>query len=616
MSDSFFSNFNRLLSPRQARRFALLQLYFLVAGVLQVAGAGSVAPFVTLLSDPTILHRNPVAFRIFQFFGFQSDASALIGFAVLTVVLLALSNAVAAGGVWLTFRFSLGLGAELQRDLFSAYLQRPFALVARSNSSDLIATISQAASRFTFNVAQPLLVLLSQAFLILVVVALLAWYSPGMLGVVALLAGGGYVVIFAMVRRSLVRFGDLSWKAHQDKQRLLTEALGGLKEIRLTGSERRYFDRFSLVAVDGQRAEAVVGVLGDLPRFAIETVAFSALMGVAIYMLKQGVRTGDIVALLSVFAMTAYRVLPAAQAIFKSSAQIRSNLLVMRDILPDVLEGRRSHPIDDEPGLRADVPTERIRFCDVSFTYPGATRPALRHASFEVPRNSLVALVGHSGSGKSTAADVMLGLLDPESGGVYVGDKPVSDFKRTWQRQIGYVPQSIFLLDDSISANIAFGSPFGEDSDRLSRALELARLQDVVRNLPGGAHYRVGERGGLLSGGQRQRVGLARALYNDARVLVLDEATSALDGATEDEVLDTLLALRSHATIVMIAHRMSSIRAADRIVVMSEGTVVDQGTYWELNERCDLFQRLVRSAERVPGEIMGAPTLESGSIAG
>jgi ABC-type multidrug transport system fused ATPase/permease subunit len=596
-----FRSLQQILSPRQRRRYVFIQTFFIFAGILQVAGAGSVAPFVALLSRPSILHTNPIASQLYEAAGFANDTQALVAFAFVMMGALALSNLVAALTVWLTFRFSLNLGAELQRDLLNCFLRRDYARLSGTNSSDLITKVSVGAPRFSYNVMQPLMTIASQGAIALVIVVGLLLYQPQVVIVFSVLVGGGYGFLFFVVRKRLVQHGDLLWQGGQRRQRLLQESLGGLKEIRLSGTEEKYRDMYMRVANDSYASEAIVGMLADVPRFVLETIAFTALLLLAVYELNAGAEPARIIGVLSVYAMTGYRMLPAGQSIYKAVSQVRANMQVIDEILPDVLEGRRA---EHDSTVRSSESTEppqypaEIKLHDVWFSYPSSDKPVLAGVTTTIPYNALTVLVGHSGSGKSTLSDLLLGLLQPQQGSVTVAGRPIGAMGRRWFQSVGYVPQSIFLLDDSIANNVAFGTASEPDGDKLSKALSQARLSDLVASVPEGTGYRVGERGARLSGGQRQRVGIARALYHDADFLILDEATSALDGRTESEVLETLLELRTRKTVIMIAHRLTTIQAADYIILLNDGRVEAEGTFADLLENSQTFRVLAQHVER------------------
>lgn len=587
-----------LLTPEQWRRYALLQAYFILTGFVQVAGVGSIAPFVALVADPGLVQRYPMVERAYAALGVSSATDVLVATAVFTMAVIIVSNLIAAGSVWLIMRFSLSMGIELRRDLYASYLLRDYAQLPSVNSASLTANVMHGANKIVYMIIQPLLHLVSQAMIVLAVVILLMWYRPLVALSVSLVVGTSYYLLFKGVRTRLVHLGAESWSALDRNHRHLAESFGGLKEIRLTGLVRAYQERFLSQVGRGARSEAMQNLLGDLPRFILETLMVWVLLGVAISMLNQGRPSREIVGLLSLFAAAGYRLLPAAQNIFKHAATIRANMNSAFKILPDILEGRRlllTQPTE-ESGGRCHV-AGPIEFRDVWFRYPGMEQHVLRGVSVTLHPNTLTVIVGSSGSGKSTMTDLLLGLLRPERGVVTVDGVSVGELGSSWQRQLGYVPQSIYLKDDSIAANIAFGET-SYDAERLERAARLSGLKEVVDALPARFDAQIGEGGSRLSGGQRQRIGIARALYREAGVLVLDEATSALDGATEHDVLESLLALTRTMTIVMVAHRVSTIRAADRIVVVANGQVEAEGTFEELNQRSEAFRRLVKRAER------------------
>jgi ABC-type multidrug transport system fused ATPase/permease subunit len=592
-----FKALGQMLSPRQQRRYVVIQGFFIFAGFMQVAGAGSVAPFVALLSRPEILHTNPLATRLYNAAGFTSDTQALMAFALLMIGALAMSNLVAAATVWLTFRVSLDLGAELQRDLLNCFLRRDYSRLAGINSSQLITKVSVGAPRFAYNVMQPLMTIASQGAIVLVIVVGLLLYQPEVVLVFSLLVGGGYGFLFLVVRKRLVYHGDSLWQGGKQKQRLLQESLGGLKEIRLSGTEEQYRDMYMEVANRGYASEAIVGMLADVPRFVLETIVFTVLLLLAVYELKSGTSPAKIIGVLSVYAMTGYRMLPAGQAIFKSLSQVRANMQVIDDLLPDVLEGRQAEAMSVASGTSECAPPPYpapLVLENVWFTYPSASEPVLRGVTTTIPDKALTVIVGHSGSGKSTLSDLLLGLLRPDRGHVSVGERSVAEMGRRWFQSVGYVPQSIFLLDDTIAANVAFGTGREAEPYKLSRALGQAQLANLIESVPEGTSYRVGERGARLSGGQRQRIGLARALYHDAQYLILDEATSALDGRTEADVLETLLDLRRTKTVVMIAHRLTTIQAADHIILLDQGRIAGEGSFDELISSSSVFKELAK----------------------
>jgi len=303
---------------------------------------------------------------------------------------------------------------------------------------------------------------------------------------------------------------------------------------------------------------------------------------------------GEILPVLSVYALAGFKLLPAFQQAYTGVSQIRGNLSAFDAVRDDLRASSLTVATSSVPTGRRLSPRSEIRFDNVVFSYPGKEEPALKGVNITIPINQVIGLVGASGSGKSTAIDLLLGLIQPQQGNLMIDDQPLTEDKhRAWQNSLGFVPQSIFLADSSIRENIAFGlPPEAIDEGKVNRAATMAHLDELLAELPQGLGTTVGERGVQLSGGQRQRIGIARALYHDAEVLVLDEATSALDGITEKLIMDAIHDFAGKKTIVMIAHRLATVRKCDSIYLLQNGKVADHGTYRELAERSDVFKRM------------------------
>jgi len=333
----------------------------------------------------------------------------------------------------------------------------------------------------------------------------------------------------------------------------------------------------------------------------MELIAFGCIIFLILYLLTshQG-NLGTILPVLSVYALAGFKLLPAFQQVYTSVSTIKGNISAFNAIKDDLHASAAEDPT--APPKATDnnrlVPTTSIQLTNVTFAYPGKKKPALKNLDITIYANSVIGLVGSTGSGKSTAIDLVLGLMQPEQGQLMVDGKPITqDNLRAWQNTLGFVPQSIFLADSSIRENIAFGLPEHEiDDQKVRRATKMAHLEELVQELPNGLNTRVGERGVQLSGGQRQRIGIARALYHDAEVLILDEATSALDGITEKLIMDAIHDFAGQKTIIMIAHRLATVKQCDTIYLLGNGTVIDAGTYSELTQRNQIFKRMAQHA--------------------
>lgn len=596
----FFRDLNALLSRNQKRNLVFLQCYYLVSAFLQVAGVASVAPFIAVVSSPSMIHKVGLSQWVFDFFSFSSDRQFMIAFAWGLMGLIVIGNAVMAGNTWLTVSYAKRLGIELQSEVLKGYLNRDFERVGQTNSSRLIETFTQGIARFVYMVVQPLLYVNSSIFVVILIVCGLIWFDPFIAISASAIIGIGYFAVYALAKGLLERHGALAWSAAKARHRLLSECLGGFKEIKLMGCEAEYEERVDRVSRSTLRSQNVVALLAEMPRYALEAISFCALLGLGIVLLQRTQDPTNIVSLLSVYAMAGYRLLPAAQTIFKSAAQIRANADIVAELVPEVLEGRHMAPRTQTTRPLTNMPVGNIVFDNVWYAYPGSDNHAVKGASFTIRRNTVTAIVGSSGSGKSTIADLILGLLHQSKGHITIGGRSLDDDRTSWRQSMGYVAQSIYLLDDTVKANIAFDGQDRIDEVRVRAATSQANLDDFIATLPKAYDFVVGERGALLSGGQRQRVGIARALYRDAKTLILDEATSALDSVTEREIIETLGKLKQEKTVVMIAHRLSTIRNADLVLLIEDGRVKESGTYETLIRESASFRDLVAASDGVP----------------
>lgn len=588
----------RLLTGAQRRRNLVLLGILLLSGAVQVVGVVSIAPFVALLSRPELIHSTPLIKWAYVTSGMQSDVQFLMLFASMLMLMIIFTNTISAVSTWRISAVAIRIGSEFQQDIFHGFMKKPFEMVARTNSSELVSIIANDTNRFVHMVMLPLLTLTSQAIVVTLVAFGLLLYDPAVAVGATIIIGGGYFAVFGYLKGRFQRNGDVAWQANSYKIRLLKDSLGGLKEIKLAGLEAQYEDELDRTSRSGLQANVMVGLLAELPRFALESLAFCALLALGIFLLRSAREPQQIVGLLSLYGMAGYRLMPAAQVIFKAAAQIRANASVMDIIGPAISEGRSAfHPPDAE-GVLPSPADHPITFDGVTFRYPEGIVDVVSALSFVIPPRALTVIVGSSGAGKSTVADLLLGLLTPLSGRILVGAVPVDTMPTRWRKGLGYVAQNIFLLDDSITANIAFGSPPPIDDEKLRSVAERASVREFADAKPEGMNARVGEYGSLLSGGQRQRVGIARALYKDAELLIMDEATSALDAITEREIIDTLLMLRREKTVVMIAHRASTIQAADHVVVLERGRLVGAGPYDVMLRQSPEFQRLLASSDQ------------------
>lgn len=570
----------RLLTVRE--RVALFGLVgaSLIMALLQIAGVGSVMPVLALIARPALAHENPILNWAFVTLGFASTQSFLYFVGAVALGAIILANAFMALMTWLTIRYSYSIQARLSLALLDAYLARPYEEFLVTNSADVRKNVLQEVGRLTGGVLAPMLSLVGFGTVALLLVAFLVWLNPLIATVAVVVLGGGYVLLFVIVRRALVSSGQARSAADSLQFKIVGESLDGIKETKVLGREATYVCRLRDPAHVLAKTNTTLQVLGQMPRFAIEALAFGSILLAVLIFMNSGADLEDVVVVVGVYAYAGYRLLPAVQSIYQSWSTIRFNQAALDSIY--------SGHVDRDTNAAPDV-VERLTFREtleldrLTFTYPNATGPALKDVSITIQRGTSVAFIGETGGGKTSLADVILGLLRPQHGHISVDGVTLDSAGviRRWQRNLGYVPQEIYLTDDSVAANIAFGVPSHEiDPAAVERAARIANIHTfIVQELPHGYSTVVGERGVRLSGGQRQRIGIARALYHDPSVLVLDEATSDLDVATEAAVQDAITSASRERTVIMIAHRLSTTRNCDVIYVISHGRIASEGSY-------------------------------------
>ena len=584
-----------LLTHQQRRRLLKLQFLVVLMAFAEIAGVLAIGPFMAIVGDIDRLSGEGLPAQLYQATGFEDPAT--FTFMVGLVVLLVLAGA-ACVSMYTTWRLSMyasQVGAELSVRLYKHYMHQPWLFHASGSSSQLTNKISQECLRVTNNIIAPLMQMNAKAVLAFTMAIFIFLLNPMVAVVGGVLFLAIYLLLYKAVRMKLSGHGSAVSETQQQRFKLMNEGFGGIKDTLLLGRQDDFNQRFEQSSRAFGQAHGATKALAFMPRYAMELVAFAAVIMLILYLLaaSDGNLT-ETIPLLSVYALAGFKMLPALQQIYTSAAMLRGNVAALDSIKED-LEASKDADRRIEPDQQKLLPKESIALRDVVFRYPGKDEPALNGLSLTLPVNRVIGLVGASGSGKSTAIDVLLGLIRAEHGGLVVDGTPLAEEDtRAWQNSVGFVPQSIFLADASIRENIAFGVASEKiDNARVWQAAKMAHMADLIEELPDGINSRVGERGIQLSGGQRQRIGIARALYDDASVLVLDEATSALDGITEKLVMDAIHDFAGKKTIIMIAHRLSTVKECDCIYLLDAGRVADSGTYDELAARNVTFQCLL-----------------------
>jgi ABC-type multidrug transport system fused ATPase/permease subunit len=587
-----------LLTAPERRLFYLLFAMMIVSALVETFTIAAVFPFLAVVANPGIVETNATLAGVYAALGFSSVRAFLVFAGIMVFVVVFFGLLFATLTQYAIFRFTAMRGYSIGRRVLKGYLGQPYAWFLNQHSADLGSTVLTEVNEVIQRNMLPAMKLIAQASVAVFLIALLVAAQPIAAFTAALIIGGTYGLIYAAVRARLARMGRQRRQANKDKYKAAGEAFGGVKDVKLLHLEDAFLRRFERPALKAAQANAAVGVAAEVPRNMLRAIALGGILFFVLVMLtRDGVDMSALLPVLGLYAFAGLRLLPALQQVYASIASMRFTRPVLDKVHADMTRNLPSGEAAPAPPPPAPLPLrERLELRDVRYAYPAAGRAALERLDLLVPARATVGVVGGTGAGKTTAVDVILGLLRPQAGAVVVDGVEVTDaLVPAWQRSVGYVPQQIFLTDDTVTANIAFGlEPKRVDMAAVERAARTAELHDfVLSELPQGYATLLGERGVRLSGGQRQRVGIARALYHDPDVLVLDEATSALDNLTERAVMDAVHNLGGKKTIVMIAHRLSTVRDCDRIFLLERGRVVAEGTYESLVASNDEFRRLV-----------------------
>ncbi|MDE2451442.1 MAG: ABC transporter ATP-binding protein, partial [Gammaproteobacteria bacterium] len=524
-----------------------------------------------------------------------------VALGVAFIALVALANLVNLAGTLVMNRFAFEAGNAFSIELFEGYLSRDYDFHLRTHSAILTARLLHETGRVTAGVLQSGLLLAASLVTIALIVGSMLLIDPVIATIALAALGTTYAAIYLAARGKLLRNGVEESGHFAERTRIVGESLGAVKEILLWRAQPLFAARFAASCRSISRNALSTLAISQTPRNALELATVCALVGSALYLGGGSGRHGPWIASLSFMGLAVYRLLPSLQQAFTALVRIRADRPALESVAVDLLEAR-SRPRVARPAL-ADAawrgrPQQDIRIDNVSFRYAPDAAAAVAGLTLRIPAGAIVGLVGDNGSGKTTLLDILAGLLVPESGVVAVDGIPIDAATRAaWQATIAYVPQQIFLLDATLEENIALGAALGaHDRERLHTAMALAHLQECAAGVAEGDSARLGERGARLSGGQRQRVAIARALYREASVLIMDEATSELDEAAEQGIIDALGALRAGRTVILTAHRLSSLKHCDVIFELEGGRLARSWTYEELQAAPGLRQRRGRGA--------------------
>lgn len=598
----------KLLTLKEKWKFFRVLLLVLGMALLDTAGVASMMPFLAVVGDPDIIQRNLILSSIFNkstVLGVTTKNQFLVFLGSVSFLLLLISAVYRVITEYKMNSFVEQLRHSISSRLLKAYLVQPYEFFMLRNTSDMSKSTLSEVDQLIGTVLRPVFNMFAYTIVATSIILFLLYLYPLLLLCSVIILGGGYALTFAIIRKRLDQLGRLRSSSNKTRFWVAQEALNGIRELRLLGAERYYANKFDGESLKLSHSLAMNLTLGRVPKYIIEALAFGGiiLLVLSLIIAEGGVESealGRILPLVGVFTFAAYRLQPSLHFIFSGLASIRFGKSAVDKIYEDLSIGEEIslHGITKNRPLKLN---EKLSIKNLSFRYQNADRYTVKNVNVEIKAGSIVGVVGATGCGKTTLINLIANLLTPTSGSIEVdGIEITEEQSATWRKAIGYVPQNIFLTDNSVAENIAFGiDPTMIDHNRVLECAKLANIHEFITNdLPENYRTIVGERGVRLSGGQRQRIGIARALYYAPPLLIFDEATSALDNIVEKEIMEAIDNLAENHTIILIAHRINTIKKCNNILLMHEGKIDASGNFDILKQTSDRFRELCEATDR------------------
>jgi ATP-binding cassette subfamily C protein len=595
-----------LLNKNEKRNAVILFALMWIGALMEVVGVGAIPAFVGVISMPERLLEFEAVRVIYETLGVTSSEGMVVWAAIGLILIFIVKNLYLAFLAYIQARYNSGRRVAISNRLFRAYLRSPYTFHLQRNTAELLRNTNSESGNIISGVMSPMMSIVMEIMVLLFIFVLLVVVEPVVTLVVFGVLGTITVIFYRATRAKISEYAEEAQRHRKLSVQAVNQGLGGFKDARILGREQFFLQTYAESAWFKAEAERFKAVIGALPRLFLETIAVAGMLSVSALLVAQDRPLEAIIPTLTLLAVAVVRLLPSFQKITANINALKWGEKALNVVHEDLekLDTWEREFLARQQNADALTFEHAIEVEGLTYQYPGQEDYALRDVSLSIPKYASVGFVGPSGAGKTTIVDVLLGLLEPTAGRVLVDGEDIQERLPTWQRKIGYIPQSIYLTDDTVRRNVAFGMKEEEIEDEaVWRALEAAQLRELVESLPEGLDTMVGERGVRLSGGQRQRIGIARALYHNPEVLVMDEATSALDNQTERLFVEALEQLQGGHTLVVIAHRLSTVRNCDTLFMLDEGRLVAEGSYDELMARSEVFRRMAGTAAPEPASV-------------
>jgi ABC-type multidrug transport system fused ATPase/permease subunit len=587
-----------LLNTQQRKRAYLLLIMLIIMAFMDMIGVASILPFVAVLTNPSLVETNYILSSMFVFlssFGLNNHQEFIVFLGLLVFLLLIVSLTFKAITTYVQVRFVQMCEYNLGKKLVESYLHQPYSWFLNRHSADLGKTILSEVGSVTSGGLKPFMELIAKSLVAISLIILLIIADPAIALIVGFSLTSIYGIIFFFIRKYINIIGEQRLKNNQIRFTTISEAFGAAKEVKVGGLEEAYVKLFSNAAKIVALTKSSSQAISQLPRFILEAIAMGGILLITLYITSKTGSVNNALPLISVYVFAGYRLIPALQQIYAAIAQ----LAFIEPSLDRLINDLKSlKPFNKSKDIEILSFNNSIVLRNINYSYPNVSKATLKDINLVIPAKSKIGFIGHTGSGKTTVVDIILGLLEPKKGTLEIDQNIITSKNlRSWQKLIGYVPQHIYLSDDTVAANIAFGKDSENiNQEAVEKASKIANLhQFVIEELPNKYQTTIGERGVRLSGGQRQRIGIARALYNNPKLLILDEATSALDNQTEKVVMEAINNLNEDTTLILIAHRLNTVKKCDKIFLLEKGQLKNEGKFHELMDINENFLKTANS---------------------